>query len=354
MQWRVPHFEKMLYNQAQLASVYLNAYRLTQRAELLSAAEKIFAFVDRSMTGPGGGFYSAVDSEADQEEGGAYLWKEEEIRSILGSDAGLFLRAFGLASAPEGGGKTLYVKRTFERDDLLRKLLAVRNRRPQPQVDTKALTGWNGMMIGAYAEAYALLKNETYLRRAERAASFVERRLREEDGSLLRVYRAGTAKRPAYLEDYAFYASGLLKLYEAAGDESHLRLAKETADEMVARFWDEEAGGFFSAEERGALPIRVKNLYDGAVPSGNSEAAHVLLSLSEALGDPSYRNLAYASLRSYSTAMRLYPRAFVWTLAAAARYLDGADSGEVYFTNGVLAHLSAYPSARGGFARFRV
>ena len=321
-QWRVPHFEKMLYNQAQLASVYLRAYRLTEREDFLKAAEGILAFVEKTMTGPEGEFYSAVDSETEEEEGKSYLWTEDEIRKELGEDAGVFFRSYGLAPMPDGNGKTLYVKRPMERDDLLRRLLQTRDQRPQPLIDTKALTGWNGMMIGAYAEAYAVLNKKEYLRKAEKAAAFIEERMRDEDGNLLRVYRAGKAKRAAFLEDYAFYASGLLKLHKATENEEYLRRAQETADEMKRRFWDEENGAFYFTESKGDLPLRVKDLYDGAIPSGNSEAAHALLSLSSALGDPSYRELAYETLRSTSEAMRLYPRAFVWMLAAAARYLD--------------------------------
>lgn len=321
-QWRVPHFEKMLYNQAQLASVYLRAYRLTEREEFLNAAEGILAFVDKTMTGPNGEFYSAVDSETEEEEGKSYLWTEDDIREALGKDAAAFLRSYGLEPMPDGKGKTLYVKRPMERDDLLRRLLQTRNRRPQPLIDTKALTSWNGMMIGAYAEAYAVLDKKEYLRSAEKAAAFIEAQLRDEDGNLLRSYREGQAKHRAFLDDYAFYASGLLKLHEASGNEEYLRRAQETADEMKRRFWDEKNGAFYFTESKGDLPLRVKNLYDGAIPSGNSEAAHALLSLSSALGDPSYRELAHETLRSSSEAMRLYPRAFVWMLAAAARYLD--------------------------------
>ncbi len=321
-QWRVPHFEKMLYNQAQLASVYLRAYRLTEREEFLKAAEGILAFVEKTMTGPNGEFYSAVDSETEAEEGKSYLWTEDEIRETLGKDAAAFLRSYGLEPMPDGKGKTLYVKRPMERDDLLRRLLQTRDRRLQPLIDTKALTSWNGMMIGAYAEAYAVLNKKEYLRSAEKAAAFIEERLRDERGSLLRSYRAGQAKQNAFLDDYAFYASGLLKLHEATENEEYLRRAQETADEMKRRFWDEEKGAFYFTESKGDLPLRVKNLYDGAIPSGNSEAAHALLSLSSALDDPSYKELAYETLRSSSEAMRLYPRAFVWMLAAAARYLD--------------------------------
>ncbi|MDE0021786.1 MAG: DUF255 domain-containing protein [Candidatus Poribacteria bacterium] len=351
-QWRVPHFEKMLYNQAQLASVYLRAYRLTEREELLKAAKGILAFVDKTMTGPNGEFYSAVDSETEEEEGKSYLWTEDEIRAALGKDAAAFLRSYGLAPMPHGEGKTLYVKRPMERDDLLRRLLQARNQRPQPLIDTKALTGWNGMMIGAYAEAYMVLNKKEYLRSAERAAAFIEERLRDEHGNLLRSYRAGKAKGNAFLDDYAFYASGLLKLHEATGNEEYLRRAQETADEMKRRFWDEEKGAFYFTESKGDLPLRVKSLYDGAIPSGNSEAAHALLSLSSALDDLSYRELAYETLRSTAEATRLYPRAFVWMLAAAARYLDEPLPAAVLLNNSeALAHLtivSAPPEASAG------
>ena len=351
-QWRVPHFEKMLYNQAQLASVYLRAYRLTEREEFLKAAEGILAFVDKTMTGPNGEFYSAVDSETEEEEGKSYLWTEDEIRAALGKDAAAFLRSYGLAPMPDGEGKTLYVKRPMERDDLLRRLLQARNQRPQPLIDTKALTGWNGMMIGAYAEAYMVLNKKEYLRSAEKAAAFIEERLRDEHGNLLRSYRAGKAKGNAFLDDYAFYASGLLKLHEATGNEEYLRRAQETADEMKRRFWDEEKGAFYFTESKGDLPLRVKSLYDGAIPSGNSEAAHALLSLSTALDDLSYRELAYETLRSTAEATRLYPRAFVWMLAAAARYLDEPLPAAVLLNNSeALAHLtivSAPPEASAG------
>ena len=244
--WRVPHFEKMLYNQAQMASVYLRAYRITGDAAYRRVVEGIFGFVESVMTSPEGGFYSALDSETHAEEGKSYLWTEREIRDVIGDPADGFLTLYGLERMPEGAGRVLFRRAMPLREDSTAPdarvaaaaasrvaLLAARDARDQPLLDTKVLAAWNGMMIRAYAVVASALDEPRYLATAERAADFIYEELRDDDGRLQRTYRLGRARGAAYQEDYAFMASAYLALWQASGKAAHLtrtrRLAEATA-----------------------------------------------------------------------------------------------------------------------------
>lgn len=328
-EWRVPHFEKMLYNQAHLARLYLRAYELTGDARWRWVAEDIFRFVAREMTGPDGAFYSALDAETEAEEGKYYLWTARDLDRVLGREAASFWNVYGLAPMPEGEGGVLYAKPPLnelgERLTLGRqRVLAARAERPYPLLDDKVLAAWNGMMIEAYARGFAVLGDPRYRRAAERAANFALENLRRADGGLWRVHRLGTSRQVAYLDDYAFLAHGLTALHRATGEGRWLQAARELSAEMVARFWDQAAGGFFFTEADNALIVRSKFAQDSALPSGNAVAAHALLDLAELTGQASYRRRVAQILAAFGGAMRAQPTASVHLAVAAERHLQTA------------------------------
>ena len=336
-EWRVPHFEKMLYNQAHLARLYLRAYELTGGDRWRWVAEDIFRFVAREMTGPEGAFYSALDAETEAEEGKYYLWTAADLEKVLGREAELFWSVYGLAPMPEGEGGVLYAKASLVDADLRaqiapvrQRVLAARTERLYPLLDDKVLAAWNGMMIEAYARGFAVLGDPAYRRAAERAADFALEHLRREDGGLWRVHRLGISRQEAYLDDYAFLARGLTALYRATGAVRWLQAGRELSAEMVARFWDQEVGGFFFTEASNALIVRSKFAQDSAMPSGNAVAAHALLDLAELTGrahgsaEPAeaYRSRAAQILSAFGGAMWAQPTASVHLTAAVERHLQ--------------------------------
>ncbi len=346
--WTVPHFEKMLYDNAQLASVHLMAFETTHDPRWRAEAEATFAFVERSMTAPEGGFYSALDAETKAGEGAYYVWTRDEVKSALGDgpDASAFLQVYGLTGEPnfEGGRHVLLEPRTrAEQAEALKttpaelearlaplreRLLAVREQRPAPLRDDKVLTGWNGLMIAAYADGYRVLRVEKYRRAAESAADFLLRRLRAPDGRLLRTYRVGQAKLPAYLEDYAFLAHGLIQLHAATGDARWLREARPLVDRMIADFEDRDDGGFFfTAVGHESLLARAKDPFDNALPSGNTVAILDLLALHKLTGESSYRDHADKALRAFATPMARLPYAMPMMLVGLEQDLDQRPEG---------------------------
>jgi uncharacterized protein YyaL (SSP411 family) len=341
--WLVPHFEKMLYDNAQLASVFLAAFESTHDKRWRDIAEETFAFVERRMTAPEGGFYSALDAETKGEEGAYYVWTPDEIKAALGDarDVELFAEIYGLKGEPnfEGGRYVLHEPRALAEqattqklapeelekrlEPLRARLLAARDKRPAPLCDDKVLTGWNGLMIAAFADGYRVLKVEKYRQAAEKAASFLLERLRSRDGRLLRTFREGKAKLPAYLEDYSLLSLGLLRLHLATGDERWLREARTLTDRMIADFEDPVEGGFFfTANDHESLLGRAKDPFDGAVPSGNSVAILNLMALYRATGEASYRVHAGKALDAFSTSLSHVPAAMPMILVGLAQYLD--------------------------------
>ncbi len=341
--WTVPHFEKMLYDNAQLASTHLMAYAVTKDPRWRDEAEATFAYVERSMTAPEGGFYSALDAETHGEEGAYYVWTRDEVKSVLGEgpETSTFARVYGLTGEPnfEGGRHVLLEPKTrAEQAEVLQvtpkdlearlaplraRLLAAREKRPAPLRDDKVLTGWNGLMIAAYADGYRVLRVDKYRRTAEKAAEFLLAKLRTADGRLLRTYRLGQAKLAAYLEDYAFLAHGLLQLHAATADAHWLREARALTDRMLADFEDREEGGFFfTAEGHESLLARPKDPFDNALPSGNSIAILNLLELYRATGESSYRDHAVKALGAFSTLMSERGFAMPMMLMALERELD--------------------------------
>jgi uncharacterized protein YyaL (SSP411 family) len=305
--WFAPHFEKMLYDQALLVMAYTEAYQATGKEAYKRIVDEVISYVVRDMTDAMGGFYSAEDADSEGVEGKFYLWTEDEIRGLLDNvDASLVADVYGTDAAgnfaedvPEGN--ILYLRRPLSavasergvsqeelRERLTRirgVLLEAREARIHPHKDDKILTDWNGLMIAALAKAGRTFDNAEYTSIAERATEFILEHMRTNDG-LLHRYRGGTAGIPANLDDYAFLVWGLLELYEATFDVSFLRTAIELNTEMIERFWDDTHGGlFFTPDDGEQLIVRMKEVYDGAIPSGNSVAMLNFIRLGRVTGD---------------------------------------------------------------------
>lgn len=346
-QWLVPHFEKMLYDNALLAWTYLEAYQLTGKREYAETAEQIFGYVLRDMTDPEGGFYSAEDADSEGREGKFYVWRPDEIANVLGAEDGdLICEWFGItedgnfegdsipnligqdaeAFASERGMTVEELQRRIEHSRA--RLYEHREKRVHPGKDDKILTAWNGLMIMALATGYKALGRERYLEAARRSADFILRKLRREDGRLLARYRDGEAAYEAYLDDYAFLVWGLIELYEAGFDIGHLQAAIELNERMIELFRDEHQGGlFFTGADGEKLFARGKEIYDGAMPSGNSVAALNLQRLAKLTGDAQLAELAERQLEAFAGAVRRYPPGYAMYLIA----LDYAASagGEI-------------------------
>jgi uncharacterized protein YyaL (SSP411 family) len=339
--WLVPHFEKMLYDNALLARTYLEAYQLTQKEFYARITREILDYCLRDMTHPDGGFYSAEDADSEGEEGTFYVWKPEEINEILGDEDGkLFSEYYGVT--PEGNfeGKTsiLHVRREIEGiakefgiqpqvvKSALEKgnenLMAVRSKRIRPHLDDKILTSWNGLMISAMTYAYQVFEEPRYLDAAESAAQFIQKNMIKR-GRLLRSYREGEAKILGYLVDYAFFTMALIDLYEATFKISYFEEALRLNSEMVRLFGDEEGGGFFDSGKDGeALIVKTKEIYDGAIPSGNSIALLNLLRIAELTGDKEIRALAEKTVTSLFPLLIQSPTAYPQLLCGLDFFLD--------------------------------
>ncbi len=304
-QWLVPHFEKMLYDQAMLVMAYTEAFQATGKKEYEKTAREILTYVLRDMTSPGGGFYSAEDADTEGQEGKTYVWALGEIRQVLGpQEAELVIRVFNVTAggnfseheAESTGENILHRTEALpqlaaefgiaepeleERLEASRqKLFAYREKRPHPHKDDKILTDWNGLMIAAFAKAAQAFDDPMYAEAARHAAGFNFKKLRTPDGRLLHRYRDGQAAIPAHLDDYAFLIWGMIELYEASFDVKVLQAALDLNQEVVRHFWDAKGGGFyFTAEDGENLLVRQKEIYDGAVPSGNSVQVLNLLRL---------------------------------------------------------------------------
>ncbi len=352
----LPHFEKMLYDNAQLLRAYVDGYLLTGDEAYREVVQDIVSWVDREMTDPGGAFYSAIDAESEQEEGKFYVWTYREVIQALGQEQGsLFANVYGVeqdgnyveqATGQRPGTNVLYLPQALDqvardrgidlaglKSDLRtmrEKLLTLRATRTRPHQDDKILSGWNGLMIGSLAYAGRQLNEPSYTDAAAQAAQFVLSKM-VEDGRLLRTYRAGSARLPAYLDDYAFFTAGLLDLYEATGDRQWLDHAKQLADTMVDGFQDEKNGGFFfTTSEHEDLLVRSKNILGGGnIPSGNGVAAEVLLRLARISGQPDYREQAEHTLEAFSDLMWRQPSATESLLLATAISLQTDEPGPV-------------------------
>jgi uncharacterized protein YyaL (SSP411 family) len=329
--WLVPHFEKMLYDNGQLASLYLHAYQAFGDAEYRRICEETLDYVLREMTDPSGGFYSAQDADSEGEEGKFFVWTLEEIRDVLGrGDAAGALRYWGVDLGPNFEGKNiLFVAGEPEVDRVASAratLLAARAQRVRPGLDDKVLAAWNGLACRALAEAGRALERVDYVTAAVRNAEFLLGRLRR-DGRLMRVWspRDDQAKIPGYLDDYAMVAAAMLEVYEATFDRRWLDEATRLGDEMLSRFWDEERDGFFdTSAEHDQLVVRPRNLFDNAVPSGSAVAVETLLRLAVFTGEERYQAIAARALRPMADLMARHPAGFGRWLSALDRYLGPA------------------------------
>ena len=335
--WFVPHFEKMLYDQGQLAVSYLEGFQVSGDISLAQVARDIFRYVQRDMTHPQGGFYSAEDADSvidpahphEKGEGAFYVWTKAEIVEVLGQpDADRFCRRYGVEENgnvsedphQEFPGKNILFQALpleGNLDDAIAKLIVRRNTRVRPHLDDKILTSWNGLMISAFAKGAQVLGDAQYLNAARRAADFILSTLYD-GGILLRRFREGEAAIPGFLDDYAFFAQALLDLYEACFELRYLRMAIELTDKMLDRFRDPEDGGFFSTSEGDeSLVMRMKEDYDGAEPSGNSIAALNLLRLSRITGNEQYRQEAERTLNAFGTRLTTAPTGVPQMMVAA-------------------------------------
>jgi uncharacterized protein YyaL (SSP411 family) len=330
--WQVPHFEKMLYDQAMLTLAYAETYQATGKEFYADTARQILAYVLRDMRCHQGGFASAEDADSEGEEGRFYTWSYDELSSIL-APAELSeleelydLRPGGNYQDESTGiktGKNILFMRPVDipapvlSESLRSKLLEYRNRRIRPLKDDKILTSWNGLMIAATARSGAVLREPSYIEAAEAAVGFISSRLRTPEGRLLHRYREGRAGIPGYAEDYAYLIWGLIELYEAGFESAYLRQAAELMDFFIEDFWDEQSGGFFLTGDEGEqLLVRQRNDTDGAFPSAGSVALFDLLKLGRMLQNPGYEEKALALIRGASRFVESNPLAFTFLLSA--------------------------------------
>jgi uncharacterized protein YyaL (SSP411 family) len=335
-EWLLPHFEKMLYDQAMLALAYTEAYQATGKPEYEQTAREIFTYVLRDMTGPGGGFYSAEDADSEGEEGKFYVWPKSEIEETLGDDSEWVSDVFNLvdegnfkdqSTGLQTGENIVHLTQPLSDGDAKRwenirqELFAVREERVHPHKDDKVLTDWNGLMIAALAKGARAFDEPVYADAAERAAGFILKTMRDEDGRLLHRYRDGEAAILANVDDYAFLIWGLLDLYEATFEVDYLREAVALNDELLTHFWDEKNGGlYFTPDDGEALITRQKEVYDGAIPSGNSVAMQNLLRLGRITADAELDEAAAAISRAFAGSVRAVP-------VGHSQLLQGVDFG---------------------------
>ncbi len=339
-QWLVPHFEKMLYDNALLSRLYLHYYQATHEEFARAIAEGILDYVLREMTDPTGGFYSTQDADSEGHEGKFFVWGTTEIKTALGeTDAALFCAYYNVTAAGNFEGKNiLHVTRSLEevaasnkvstaelQESLTRskqKLFELREKRVKPDRDEKILTAWNGLILASFSEAGAILKRPDYTVAARNNAQFVLANLRR-GGFLLRTYKNGIAKFNGYLEDYAFLIDGLLTLYETSGERQWFNEALLLSERMIEEFWDQDNGGFyFTGTSHENLILRSKDYFDNATPSGNSVAAGVLLRLAFLTDNDDYRNRAITIFRLITDSIRRYPSAFGNALCAVDFHLS--------------------------------
>ncbi|PJB31727.1 MAG: thioredoxin [Deltaproteobacteria bacterium CG_4_9_14_3_um_filter_65_9] len=336
-EWLVPHFEKMLYDQAQFLHAYARAFKLTRNEEFRRVSGEIAAYVRREMTSPTGLFYSAQDSEVNGEEGKSYLWRKEELKRVLGEkEYALASRAYGFSGLPNFEGRyILHLPKSHEEvartegmpvDDMLRKmdavratLLAERRKRPQPALDDKSIASWNGLMIEALAYAGGVFPNDEYVRMASKAADDLLKTLRNKDGELLHVARGGKAKLDAYLDDYAALILGLLELYRDTGEKHWLQEADRIGNAMVERLWEPGGGFRYAVPTVAFLIANPRDTYDGAFPSGNSLAVRALTGLA-ANGYPRYARYAAETFAVFEPVARKAPVALPYMLWGLHEY----------------------------------
>ncbi len=333
--WLAPHFEKMLYDQALFAIANLECYQVTRNKRYLEACRDTLDYVSRDLTSDLGGFYSAEDADSEGEEGKFYVWTTQQLHEVLGKKDGDWLAdLYGFepegnfldeASREKTGANIPHLDRPLSEiarehgepepalksrlQKLRKNLFEARKKRIHPQKDDKVLTDWNGLMISAFARAARALDDPRYLNIARKAADFCLGHLKTEEGYLLKRWRLGKAGLPAHLEDYAFFSQGLLDLYEATLESMYLIEAQALTDTTRSLFEDREKGGFFlTAVDRAPLLVRAKEIYDGAIPSGNSVMALNLVRLAKFTGDPTYHECAHSLFSAFSGFLQKNPQ----------------------------------------------
>jgi len=341
--WLVPHFEKMLYDQAMLVTAYAEAYQATGREEYKQTAREVIGYVLHNLNDPNGGFYSAEDADSEGKEGKFYLWTEEEIREALSQDeAELVKKVFGIeeegnfvetTTGKKTGKNILYMRKPLAEtasdlhlspeelqklvDDSRQKLLAVRQNRVHPSRDDKVLTDWNGLMIAALAKASQVFGEPEFAAAAKKAADFIIGQMCDAEGRLVHRYREGESGIAGFLDDYAFFIWGLIELYEAVFEAKYLRYAIDLADKMLGHFWDEENGGFYqTADYSEKALIRSKEIYDGAYPSGNSVAALDLICLARMTGETRLEEKTAQLMHAFSIEVSRNPSAYTQLMIA--------------------------------------
>ncbi len=352
-QWLVPHFEKMLYDQALLTNSYVELYQLTGKKIYKETAEEILAYVLRDMTSPEGGFYSAEDADSEGKEGKFYLWTKDEFDKVLGKDSKLLSEIFNLK--PEGNfsdplsensepGNILHLKKPLNEsaqenslteaalknkmNNARKKLFDVRESKVHPYKDDKILTDWNALMISAFAKAARAFGSRVYDEITLKAVRFILTNLRTEDGRLLHRFRNGKSGITGNLDDYAFMVSALIELYETTFDINLLKTAIELNDHMVKHFYDNVNGGFYFSPDYGEeLITRNKEIYDGAIPSGNSAAVQNLLKLGRITGNADLEEKAHKTLSFFSEQISKMPSAFANSISALI--MGSGDSLEI-------------------------
>jgi uncharacterized protein YyaL (SSP411 family) len=340
-EWLLPHFEKMLYDQALIAQACLETYQITKNEFYAQTADELFTYVLRDMTSAEGAFFSAEDADSEGEEGKFYVWTVDEFRSVLGAEHSevwekiLNLEPHGNfydeASRQKTGTNILHLDKSLSQwaeelnqtekeintqwRKIRKKLYQFREDRIHPLKDDKILTDWNGLMMAAFALGARILNNPDYARAAEKSAQFILTKMRDNRGRLFHRFRDGELAVEAQAADYAFLIYGLLNLYQATFNLNYAEEAAALQEKMLQDFWDPDKGGFFStANESEALPVRPKELYDGAIPSANSVSLLNLLWLTRLTGDPKWDNHAHDQLRVFAGTVKAQPTAFTFFL----------------------------------------
>jgi uncharacterized protein YyaL (SSP411 family) len=337
--WTVPHFEKMLYDNALLARAYLHAWQAGGEREMLDVCLGTLTWAMREMLGPEGGFYSALDADSEGVEGRYYVWRQDELRELLGADSDAAIAWLGVSPEgnfsdphhPEPGLNVLTARGPLppreQRERIRAKLLSARDARVRPGLDEKRLTSWNALMISALAEAGAALASGApegvsptlgaeLTAAAVACAEFIQRDLREESGGLLRTYNDGRAKIPAFLEDHAYLMEAAIVLFETTCEERWFELATALAEETIERFADPEQGGFFSTAAEQSLIVRRKDLEDSPIPAGGSSAAAGLLRLAQLTGEERYERHGESVIALLGEIATRHPAAFGHLLQA--------------------------------------
>ncbi len=347
--WLVPHFEKMLYDNALLARAYLHGFQALGHERWRETCERTLEWMLREMRGDEGGFLSALDADSEGEEGRFYVWSEKELRGVLG-DAGLdadsFVAYWGVSAGGNFEGRNILNlpggAETAGPDGLeaaREALYAHRAKRVWPGLDDKRITSWNALAIAALAEAGAVLDRDDFTEAARKAAAFIEENLRDSYGRLLRTWKDGEAKLLGYLEDYAYVIEAFLVLYESTFEEQWFEVARETADAMIARFADAERGGFFTtASDAEELIVRRKDIDDHPIPSGSSSAAYGLARLAALTGEPSYAEHARSVFALHGRVAERHPQAVAHLLRAID--FDLAATREVALVGDDLSELA--------------